>query len=111
MKRILFSLLAVFCLTACSDLDSDKIYFFTKPNCPYCQRAEAYIKEKHPNLKVEYKNVNIQRNRVLFSQCARKFDIPQSQLGTPLICMGDNVLLGWSEKHRVKFEEIIKNFK
>ena len=61
MKRIAFLfLMLASVLTGCSDLDNDKIYFFTKTNCPYCQKAEQYISEAYPTLKVEYMNVTKQ---------------------------------------------------
>ena len=111
MKHISFLLLAMLgFLTGCSDLDNDKIYFFTKTNCPYCQKAEQYISENYPTLSVEYKNIKNNQNRALFAKCARKGNIPESQWGTPLICMGDNVFLGWSDKTKAKFSELVKNF-
>ena len=111
MKRIafLFLILVVF-LGGCSDLDNNKIYFFTKTNCPYCQKAEQYISQKYPNLKVEYKNIKTKRNRDLFARCAKKGNIPENRWGTPLICMGDNVFLGWSEKTQIGFDKIVKDF-
>ena len=111
MRRITFLfLMFISFLTACSDLDNNKVYFFTKTNCPYCQKAEQYISEKYPNLNIEYKNIKIKRNQNLFAQCAKKANIPESKWGTPLICMGDNVFLGWSEKTKAKFDELVKDF-
>ena len=111
MKRIAFLfLMLASVLTGCSDLDNDKIYFFTKTNCPYCQKAEQYISETYPALKVEYMNVKSTQNQALFAKCARKSGIPKSQWGTPLICMGNNVFLGWSEKIKTKFDESVKDF-
>ena len=43
--------------------------------------------------------------------CAEKFDLPQNRLGTPLICMGNNYILGWSEKAPATFEAYLKSMK
>ena len=111
MKRIAFlCLMMMGFLSGCSDLDSDKVYFFTKTECPYCQKAEQYISKQYPNLNIEYKNIKTPANEALFAKCARKADIPKSKWGTPLICMGDNVFLGWSDKTKSKFDELAKNF-
>lgn len=91
-----------------AQLDPKTIYFFTKPGCPYCERAEDYIKQKYPNLSVEYKNVKEISARDLMLACADKFNLPTNQLGTPLICMGDNFLLGWGDGAPTKFEKALK---
>ncbi|MBR5130697.1 MAG: glutaredoxin family protein [Alphaproteobacteria bacterium] len=89
-------------------LDAKMVYFFTKPGCPYCEKAEDYIKQMHPNLSVEYKNVKENSARALMLACAEKFNLPTNKLGTPLICMGDNYLLGWGDGASAKFEKALK---
>lgn len=89
-------------------LDAQTIYFFTKPGCPYCEKAEEYIKQKHPGLSVEYKNVKEISARDLMLSCAEKFNLPRNRLGTPLICMGDNYLLGWGSAAPAEFEKALK---
>jgi glutaredoxin len=89
-------------------LDANTIYFFTKPGCPYCDKASAYIKQMHPNVSVEYKNVKEVSARDLMLACAEKFDLPTNQLGTPLICMGNNYILGWGTEAPTKFEKALK---
>ena len=89
-------------------LDAKTIYFFTKPGCPYCEKASDYIKQQHPNLSVEYKNVKEISARDLMLSCAEKFKLPTNRLGTPLICMGDNYLLGWGPDASVEFEKALK---
>ncbi len=92
-------------------LDEQTIYFFTKPGCPYCERAESYIKQTHPNLTVEYKNVKEASAMRLMSACAEKFNLPQNRLGTPLICMGNSHILGWSQTAPAEFERALKTMK
>jgi glutaredoxin len=94
-----------------AQLDPKTIYFFTKPGCPYCERAEDYIKQMHPSLSVEYKNVKEISARDLMLACANKFNLPKNKLGTPLICMGDNYLLGWGPNAGAEFEKALKALK
>ena len=51
------------------------------------------------------------QNQALFAKCAKKAGIPKDKWGTPLICMGNNVFLGWSDKTKAKFDELAKDFK
>ena len=92
-------------------LDANTIYFFTKPGCPYCDKASDYIKQKYPDLAVEYKNVKEVSARDLMLVCAEKFNLPTNQLGTPLICMGNEYLLGWGPDAPTKFEKALKTMK
>lgn len=48
--------------------------------------------------------------RDLFMQCVKKFDLPHKDIGTPLICMGDNYLIGWSEEEAKKFDSFVQPF-
>ena len=111
MKYLLFVFLPLFLIfTGCADLKEDQIYFFTKEGCPYCKKAESYISQNHPNIKIEYKDVSKKSNYILFKKCAQKFKIAQKHLGTPLVCIGNNYILGWSDKSKEKFNNLMKNF-
>ena len=68
------------------------------------------MNEKYPNL--EMKLINIRQSRENFElllKCAKKFNIGNN-LGTPLICMGDNYIMGWSEEQQKQFDEYVKDF-
>ena len=45
----------------------------------------------------------------LFVKCARKFNLG-NQIGTPLFCMGENHLMGWSPESEKEFDEYVKPF-
>ena len=47
--------------------------------------------------------------RNLFIKCAKKFNLGNN-LGTPLICLGDNYVMGWSKRNEKKFDRLIKPF-
>ena len=57
---------------------------------------------------------NIQQNpesRKLFEKCAEKFNIDKRELGTPLICMGNNYILGWSKNAGIQFDSYLARMK
>ena len=91
-------------------IDDAHIYFFYQERCPHCHHARDYIKEKYPTLQMENRDVAVRENQGDFLKCAKKFNIPENQLGTPLICMGKNVILGWGEKEQNNFDKYVKPF-
>lgn len=101
---------AVFSAGAAEPLAEDMIYFFTKDRCPYCQQASSYIKETYPDLAVSFKNVADKKNIDLLIVCADKFGLDKRRLGTPLICMGNTVVLGWSDEEKARFDSAVKAF-
>ena len=54
---------------------------------------------------MEHKN-----NLELFIKCADKFRLDKRSLGTPLICIGNNYILGWNRDNEKKFDEYIIQF-
>lgn len=115
MKKILSLLLIIpLFLGACSSkedelLDSDKVYFFYSNSCPHCHHALDYINQKYPNLQLSMINVGSPEGYDLLVRCAQEFKLG-NQIGTPLFCMGDKYIMGWSQEHEVKFDEYIKPY-
>lgn len=104
--------LAIACLGACEKrqtLSEDKIYFFYQTTCPHCHVALQHINEVAPNIEIELYEISGE-GRDLFLQCVEKFDLPRQAIGTPLICMGDNYIMGWSAEEAVKFDEYVTDF-
>ncbi len=95
---------------AFSRIDDAHIYFFYQERCPHCHHARDYIKEKYPNLSVEYRDIAVHENLSDFWKCAEKFSLKEDVLGTPLICMGKNIIVGWSEKDKNNFDVYVKPF-
>lgn len=119
MKRIFNYLMAgvscVALLTACSKdeakkLDPNKVYFFYQSTCPHCHHALEYINRSAPDVSLEMISID-GPGRDLFIQCVEKFNLPRDAIGTPLICMGDNYLMGWSPAYEVKFDEYIAPYR
>lgn len=122
MKRILSLLFGVLCISHLAvaqemtpvyqsdKIDNETIYFFTKDMCPYCNHAATYIATNYPQLHVEFKDITTEENMELMIACADKFKLNKRQLGTPLICMGQHYILGWSESEAKNFDSYVKDF-
>ena len=114
MKFFKIFIACMFCfgVIACNnkqDLQSDKIYFFYQESCPHCHKAKEYVDKKYPNLQMEELNIASRDARDLFIKCARKFNLGNA-LGTPLFCMNNNYIMGWSKRNEKKFERLVKPF-
>ncbi len=114
MKKLFAIFACAICFFGCDKtekvfLDSQKVYFFYSSTCPHCHEAIEYINDVAPGLELEIFEVR-GVGRDLFLQCVEKFDIPGDVIGTPLICMGDNYIMGWSPVEAVKFDEYVKPF-
>ena len=94
-----------------NDISDQKVYFFYQTTCPHCHHAAAYITQKYPNLKMVNLDVRTKQNFDLFLKCAKKFNLPQNSLGTPLICMGNHYIMGWSDADANKFDIYVRRFK
>ena len=93
-----------------ADMQLNKVYLFTKKGCPYCTQAVSYIKQNHPDFQIEILDIlESETNRNMAIACANRFGIPLNRLGTPLICMPDDVILGWGGDAPKHFDDYVKN--
>ena len=92
-----------------SALSEDKIYFFYYNECPYCHNAIEYIDKKYPELNMAMVNIYVGNGFELFKECGQKFNLGNS-IGTPLFCMGDKYLMGWSDANAQKFDKYVQPF-
>ena len=119
MKKLLsLCFAAILALSACdnaaqqtttAEIAPDKVYFFFSNTCPHCHEALDYLNQKYPDLEVSMTNVGNPEGFDLFVKCARKFNLG-NQIGTPLFCMGENYLMGWSPESEQQFDEYVKPF-
>ncbi len=112
MRKILYVLVLVlfgFNATADDELAADKIYFFTHNGCPYCETAEEYIAQNMADAAIETVSIDKPGGMFLFRKCVQKFKLGR-EVGTPLFCMGDDYLMGWSEENQKRFAELRKKF-
>lgn len=92
-----------------SAIQDNKLYFFYSTGCPHCHDALAYINDKYPDLTLSMVNVSNRDGYNLFIKCAKKFNLG-NQIGTPLFCMGDNYIMGWSDDYAKKFDDNVAPF-
>ena len=107
-----FAVIVALCtlLSACGDKNGEQILFFTHDGCPYCEKALQYINTNYDNLPMQILEVSKAQNMKRFIACADKFKLDKRKLGTPLICMKDGYILGWSEMDAAKFRKLVKTY-
>ena len=88
-------------------LDADKVYLFTKKGCPYCTQAIEHIQANYPNFGIEIRDISVEENLHLALACAKRFHMPKNMLGTPLICMQNDFILGWGPDAPAKLAKYV----
>ncbi len=96
MKKALL-ILTTFIIVSCAkaQISDDKIYLFYSQNCGYCHVAMKDIATKYPKLELELVDVAKRDGYQKMIACAKKHDLG-NRIGTPLFCIGDNYMMGWS---------------
>ena len=102
----------VFCLllAGCGNKEPQQVEFFTHEGCPYCSKALKYIQINYPQLPLKVMEISTPGNMHRFVLCAEKFKLNKKKLGTPLICMKDHYIMGWSAENRLLFDEYVKRY-
>ena len=111
ISALLSFLILTMSTASAEDLDNNKIYNFYQPGCPHCQQALKDIKENYPGLHMEMIDVTASPYaHNMFVKCIRKFHIGRDDIGTPLFCMGDNYVMGWTTEQQLRFDVYVKDF-
>ena len=92
-----------------NQIQDDQIYFFYYNGCPYCHYALDYMNEKYPDLKIVMVDIYKDGGFDLFKKCADKFNLGR-EIGTPLFCMGEHYIMGWSKGTKKQFDDYVKPF-
>ena len=126
MKKIIFTLaLGLFVLTGCdnqnnaenaaqtaseqSAFSENKIYFFYSNYCPHCHEAQKYINAKHPKIELSMVNVENAGGYKLLLQAVNEYKIQGNQIGTPLLLIGKNYLMGWAPEYERQFDFFVQS--
>lgn len=125
MKKLFLALAAVALMVSACDNKSEnaqtstqvvdkrinpsKVYFFYYDACPFCHDALDYVNNKYPKLELTMVNISNKPGYDLFVKCANKFNLGRN-IGTPLFCMGNKHLMGWSPHSEKDFDNYIKPF-
>lgn len=93
------------------ELLENKIYFFAHSLCQSCRDAFIYFETRHKNLNIPITDMKEQHNLDLYKQCVKKFNIKNNELKLPLICMGNNYIMGWDNSSSPsQFEKALTEF-
>lgn len=98
--------LGCFVASGCKEKETFKqntVYLFWQDGCVHCHEALAHIQQKHPNMNIEMLNIAQKASRQKLIQAMQEFNL-SNQIGTPLFVMNKEVLMGWSNKTREKFD-------
>ncbi len=90
-------------------LPDDKIFFFYSSGCPHCHEAIRYINENHKTLDMEMVNIERPDGYRLFIAGCRKFGLT-GNVGTPLLCIGKNHIMGWTNEFEPDFDLYVQAF-
>jgi len=115
MKKIIMSMLmiATVLLGGCQEkrAPNNSIYVFSQVGCGHCEDARNYMRRYYSNYDIKELNIHKGGNMQYLLKYAQKYRIPQQSLGTPLIVMGNNYVMGWGTEQMKQFNRYIKNFK
>ena len=91
------------------DLSASEVYFFYQETCPHCHDAAAYLHENYPNARIKALNIKMPGNMNLFTEAVKTYKIG-NVAGTPLICFGQNYVMGWSDEDKKMLDMWIKAY-
>ena len=114
MKKIFLSLLIglTVMLGGCEEkANTNRIYVFSQPGCQHCQHAKNYMDRYYKDYDIKEMNIHEGSNMSYMLRYARKYKIPETNLGTPLIIMGNNYVMGWGTEQMHEFNRYAKDFK
>ena len=74
-----------------TDTNTKNVTIYSTPTCHYCNVAKEYFKEHN----VDYTEFNVAENPVARTEMVQL----TGQLGVPVIKIGDEVVVGFSEPH------------
>ena len=114
MKKILCLIILAVCFFSDVSANTQKeVVIFSQP-CHFCEALKQDLNggliEKYPDIKFTVLDIQDGKNRRLLNKYAQKYDL-HGDIGLPLIFVGKNYLMGWSEENKVKLEEDIEVFR
>lgn len=87
-------------LRAYQMLDAASIHLFHHPQCPHCRDAIAFLKDLQqqlPALEITYYNIEEAEANGRLLAYASKHGIPEYELGTPVIIIGERIMVGYED--------------
>lgn len=78
-------------------MKNHNVTVYSTPTCPYCVYAKEYFKKNN----VEFKDVDVSRDRASAEEMVRK----SGQMGVPVIDIDGKILVGFQPE---EFEKLLK---
>jgi hypothetical protein len=120
LKKVLLSLLLVLSINNAkaqtivkleeTEIDPNKIYFFAHSFCQECKNTFIFFSTQHADLNIPIADMKHKENFELYKKCVKKFDIKNAELRLPLICMGNNYIMGWDKTDEARFDQYLQEF-
>ena len=107
--------MCVFFLASCKEKDdivalsANEVYFFYQETCPHCHHAADYIQAHYPDLAVKSLDIKMPGNLRLFESAVKTYKVG-SNVGTPLLCLGKNYIMGWGDEDAARFDAYVKDY-
>lgn len=114
MKTVLSMIMVVvLALSACKsdEVNTNRIYVFSQPGCGHCVHAKTYMERYYKDYDIKDMNIREGENMSHMRRYARKFKVPEYNLGTPFIVLGDNYVMGWGDEQIKSFNRYARRFK
>lgn len=113
MKQMvcLIVLAVMFAVNVSAKMKKEVIIF--SQSCRFCDLLKKDLNEnlisEYPNIQFTVLDIREQNNRRLLDKYARQHNL-RGDIGMPLIFIGENYLMGWSEKNKKLLDEYILSF-
>lgn len=86
----------------------DVAIFLHLTTCSYSKEARKYISEKYPNAKILFINIDGDGNRDYLKSAQYYYGFDKDEkMATPIICLGNDCISGWSYDEARKFDQLI----
>ena len=114
MKKLLcLVVLAVLLITdVCANTQKEVVIF--SQSCHFCDLLKKDLHDsliaKYSDIKFTVLDIREKNNRRLLDKYARQHNL-QGDIGLPLVFVGENYVMGWSEAKKEELKKDIENFR
>lgn len=90
-----------------------EIIIFSQP-CYFCEKLKNYLAtsnlaEKYPEIQIKVLDIQESENRAELERYAKKYKLT-GDIGMPLMFVGDNYIMGWSDEWADRLEMYILEY-
>ena len=91
-----------------------EVVIFSQP-CFYCEKLKTWLKEnkveeKYPDVKFTILDIQERKNYNLLLQKIKEYNIDGNRVGMPLIFVGKNYIMGWTDSYSTTLDNYINNY-